>query len=191
MTCEKERPEFTVKNIGEIFSTLTDKHCSNHRVYEYLLPVGYNRNPFFARLKVDNESICHKWISVPTTFDCEIVYLVTNDSETRMICPCKIGKHVKLVHQQLDHIAYLKLSILAILVYRTKVVRVDWLGNLANYKEDYNVSLFDVVCTVTVFCSRCDASLVYRPFAYLHLKAFCYFARSTSYFKRGKENKNI
>ena len=28
----------------------------------------------------------------------------------------------------------------------TKVVRVDWLGTLANYKEDYNVSLFHVVC---------------------------------------------
>ena len=27
-----------------------------------------------------------------------------------------------------------------------KVVRVDWLGNLANYKEDYNVSLFHAVC---------------------------------------------
>ena len=41
-----------------------------------------------------------------------------------------------------------------------KVVRVDWLRNLENYKEDYNVSLFYVVCTVTVriFCSRCDAS---------------------------------
>ena len=44
-----------------------------------------------------------------------------------------------------------------------KVVRVDWLGNLANYKEDYIVSLFYVVCTVTVriFCSRCDASFVF------------------------------
>ena len=55
-----------------------------------------------------------------------------------------------------------------------KVVRVDRLGNLANYKKDYNVSLFHVVCTVTVmiFCSRRDASLVYWPFAHLHLKAF-------------------
>ena len=31
-----------------------------------------------------------------------------------------------------------------------KVVREDWLGNLANYKEDYNVSLVRAVCTVTV-----------------------------------------
>ena len=31
-----------------------------------------------------------------------------------------------------------------------KVVRVDWLRKLANYKEDYNISLFHVVCTVTV-----------------------------------------
>ena len=46
-----------------------------------------------------------------------------------------------------------------------KVVRVDWLGNLARYKEDYNVSLFYIMCTVTVriFCSRCDASLVRLP----------------------------
>ena len=44
---------------------------------------------------------------------------------------------------------------------------MDRLGNLANYKEDYNVSLFHVVCRVTVriFCSRCNASLVYWPFA--------------------------
>ena len=50
-----------------------------------------------------------------------------------------------------------------------KVVRVDWLGNLASYKEDYIVSLFYVVCTVTVriFCSRCDASLV---FCFFHFK---------------------
>ena len=62
------------------------------------------------------------------------------------------------------------------LVGKTKVVRVDWLGNLANHKEDYNVSLFHVVCTVTVmiFCSRCDASSVCCLLARLHLKAFCY-----------------
>ena len=44
-----------------------------------------------------------------------------------------------------------------------KVVRVAWLGNLANYKEDYNLSLFHVLCKfrVMIFCSRCDASLVY------------------------------
>ena len=50
-----------------------------------------------------------------------------------------------------------KSSVRALLekVSQTKVVRVDWLGNLANYKEDYNVSLFHVVFTVTVriFCS--------------------------------------
>ena len=59
---------------------------------------------------------------------------------------------------------------------KTKAVRVDWLGNLANYKEGYNVSLLYVVCMITVkiFCSRCDASLVYWPFVHLHLKAFCY-----------------
>ena len=57
-----------------------------------------------------------------------------------------------------------------------KVIKVDWLGNLANYKEDYNAPLFDVVCTVTVmiFCSRYDASLVYWPFAQLYHKAFRY-----------------
>ena len=68
-----------------------------------------------------------------------------------------------------------KLILVYLLVF-TKVVRVGWLGNLANYKEDYNISLFHVVCTVTVriFCSSCDASLVYWPFANLHLKAFCY-----------------
>ena len=57
-----------------------------------------------------------------------------------------------------------------------KVIKVNWLGNLANYKEDYNAPLFDVVCTVTVmiFCSRCDASLVYWLLAHLHLKSFCY-----------------
>ena len=27
-------------------------------------------------------------------------------------------------------------------VRQNKVITVDWLGNLANYKEDYNVSLF-------------------------------------------------
>ena len=61
-------------------------------------------------------------------------------------------------------------------MYIIKVVRVDWLENLANYKKNYNVSLFHVVCTVTVrnFCSRCDASLVCRQFAHLHLKTFCY-----------------
>ena len=32
----------------------------------------------------------------------------------------------------------------------SKVVRVDWLGNLAKYEKDCNVSLFHVVCTVTV-----------------------------------------
>ena len=44
---------------------------------------------------------------------------------------------------------------LSTLSFVLKVVRVDWLGNLADYKEDYNVSLFDVACTVTVgfFCS--------------------------------------
>ena len=31
-----------------------------------------------------------------------------------------------------------------------KVVRKDWLGNLANHKDDYDASLFHVVCTVTV-----------------------------------------
>ena len=57
-----------------------------------------------------------------------------------------------------------------------KVVRVNWLGNLTNYKEDYNVSLFLVVCTGTIriFYSRCDALLVYWPFVHLHPKAFCY-----------------
>ena len=30
-----------------------------------------------------------------------------------------------------------------------KVIKVDWLGNFANYKEDYNAPLYDVVCTVT------------------------------------------
>ena len=57
-----------------------------------------------------------------------------------------------------------------------KLLKMDWLGNLANYKEDYNAPLFDFVCTVTVmiFCSRCDASLVYWLLAHLHLKAFCY-----------------
>ena len=50
-------------------------------------------------------------------------------------------------------------------VHNIKVVRVDWFGNLANYKKDYNVSLFHVVCTVTVriFCFRCDVSLEYWP----------------------------
>ena len=60
---------------------------------------------------------------------------------------------------------------------------------LANYyKEDYNVSLFHVMCTVTVgiFCSRCGASLVYWPFAHLHLKAFFYLCTVS----REKENKN-
>ena len=67
----------------------------------------------------------------------------------------------------------------------TKVVRVDWLGNLANYKEDDNFSLFHVVCTVTVmiFCSRCDASLVYWPFPHLHLKAFCYLCTVNAIFQ--------
>ena len=53
--------------------------------------------------------------------------------------------------------------LLNIIFSQIKVVRVDWLGNLANNKEDYNVSLLHIVCTVTVriFCSRCDASLVY------------------------------
>ena len=73
---------------------------------------------------------------------------------------------------------------------------MDWLGNFENYKEDYNVSLFDVVCTVTVriFCSRCDASLVYWPFAHLHFKAFCYLCTVNVIFqlkKKKKENKNI
>ena len=65
---------------------------------------------------------------------------------------------------------------LSTLSFVLKVVRVDWVGNLADYKEDYNVFLFDVVCTVTVriFCSRCDASLVYWLLAHLHLKAFCF-----------------
>ena len=58
----------------------------------------------------------------------------------------------------------------------SKVVRVDWLRNFANYKEYYNVSLFHVVCTVTVriVCPRYDASLVYWLVSHLHLKAFCY-----------------
>ena len=52
----------------------------------------------------------------------------------------------------------------SIRITENKAVRVDWLENLASYKEDYNVSsLFHVVCTVTdrIFCSRCDASLMY------------------------------
>ena len=73
----------------------------------------------------------------------------------------------------------------------SKVVRVDWLGNLANYKEDYNVSLFHVVCTVTVRISRCDAPLVYWPFAYLHLKAVCYLCTINFIFQQGKEQKHI
>ena len=76
-----------------------------------------------------------------------------------------------------------------------KVARVDWLGNSANFKEDYSVSLFHVVCTVKVmiFCSRCDALLVYWPFVHLHTvsKPFLICARSTSYCNREKENKNI
>ena len=49
-----------------------------------------------------------------------------------------------------------------LLIYKNKVVRMDWLGNLVNYKEDYNVSLFYVASTVMVwdFCSWCDASLI-------------------------------
>ena len=34
--------------------------------------------------------------------------------------------------------------------FLTKVVTMDWLGNLTNYKEDYKVFLFHVVCTVLV-----------------------------------------
>ena len=73
-----------------------------------------------------------------------------------------------------------------------KALRVDWLGNLANYKKDYKVSLFHVVCTVTVriFCSLCDASLVYWPLLSFISKPFS-CARSTSYFNREKENKNV
>ena len=70
---------------------------------------------------------------------------------------------------------------------------MDWLGNLANYK-DYNVPLFHIVCTVTVriFCSRCDASLVYWPFVHLHLKAFSYLCTVDVIFQQGKgEQKHI
>ena len=73
------------------------------------------------------------------------------------------------------------------IVLQTKVVRVDWLGNLANYKEDYSVSFFHVAYTVTVriLCSRCAALLVYWLFAHLHLKAFCYLCTvNVIYFKR-------
>ena len=78
-------------------------------------------------------------------------------------------------------------------LFLIKDARMDWLENLANYKEDYNVSLFHVVCTVTVmiFCSRCDASLVYWQLAHFISKPFVICARSTSYFNRKKENKNI
>ena len=67
----------------------------------------------------------------------------------------------------------------------TKVVRVDWLGNSENHKKDYNVFLFHVVCTVTVriFCSWCDASLVYWLFAHLHLKTFCYLCTVNAIFQ--------
>ena len=52
----------------------------------------------------------------------------------------------------------------------------------------YSVFLFHVVSTVTVriFCSRCDASLVYWPFAHLHLKAFYYLCMVTVIFHKGK-----
>ena len=57
----------------------------------------------------------------------------------------------------------------------------------------YNVSMFHVVCTVTVriVCSRCDASLVIGHFRIYISKPFVICARSTSYFSREKENKNL
>ena len=63
-----------------------------------------------------------------------------------------------------------------------------------NYKEDYNVSLFHAVCTVTVmiFCSRYDASLVYWPFAQLYHKAFRYLCMVNVIFQQGKgEQKHL
>ena len=65
---------------------------------------------------------------------------------------------------------------------------MDWLGNLANYKEGYNVSLFHVVCTVTlrIFYSRCDGSLDHWLFAIVHLKAFCYLCTVNVIFLLGK-----
>ena len=74
---------------------------------------------------------------------------------------------------------------LRILVVLSKVIKVDLLGNLANYKEDYNAPLFDVVCTVTVmiFCSKCDASLIYWLLAHLHLKAFYYLCTDNVIFQ--------
>ena len=71
---------------------------------------------------------------------------------------------------------------------------MDWLGNLANYKEDCNISLFHVACTLTIriFCSRCDALLACLPFAHLHLKSFSYLCMvNIVYFNRDKENKNV
>ena len=66
-----------------------------------------------------------------------------------------------------------EMSLIFFFIILNKVVRVDWLGNLANYKEDYTASLFHILCTVTVriFCSRFDASLGHWPFAHLHLKS--------------------
>ena len=44
------------------------------------------------------------------------------------------------------------------------------------------------MCTVAVriFCSKCDASIVYWPFAHLHLKAFCYLCTVNVIFQYGK-----
>ena len=77
-----------------------------------------------------------------------------------------------------------------------KVVIGDWLGNLANYKEDYNVSVCFMFCAWSQLgflnCSRCDASLVYWPFPLLLLKAFCYLCTVNVIFQLGTgEQKHI
>ena len=48
-----------------------------------------------------------------------------------------------------NDVSLFMLLVLVVLVFGfIKIVIVDCLGNLANYREDYNVSLFHVVCTV-------------------------------------------
>ena len=40
-----------------------------------------------------------------------------------------------------------------------------------------------------IFCSRCDGSLDHRPFAHLHIKAFCNLCRVNVIFQQGKRKK--